>query len=107
MTNRNQKSLMKNIVLLVFTLVTTFGFSQKKWTLQECVTHALENNINVRQSENNILINDQDVIAAKGNFLPNIQDLALKWIFARGNRTGRSAYQFFKDYCAKKRIKIS
>ena len=41
------------------------------------------------------------------DFNDNIQDLALKWIFARGNRTGRSAYQFFKDYCAKKRIKIS
>jgi len=41
------------------------------------------------------------------DFNENIQDLALKWIFARGNRTGRSAYQFFKDYCAKKRIKIS
>ena len=41
------------------------------------------------------------------DFNNNIEDLALKWIFARGNRTGRSAYQFFKDYCAKKRIKIS
>ena len=41
------------------------------------------------------------------DFNDNIQDLALKWIFARGNRTGRSAHQFFKDYCAKKRIKIS
>jgi len=41
------------------------------------------------------------------DFNDNIQDLALKWIFARGNRTGRSAYQFFKDYKEKKRIKIS
>jgi predicted AAA+ superfamily ATPase len=36
-----------------------------------------------------------------------IEDQAQKWIFARGNRTGRSAYQFFKDYCAKNKIKIS
>ena len=43
----------------------------------------------------------------KLQFNSNIEDLALKWIFARGNRTGRSAYQFFKDYCAKNKVKIS
>ena len=41
------------------------------------------------------------------DFNNNITDLALKWIFARGNRTGRSAYQFFQDYCAQKSIKIA
>ena len=43
----------------------------------------------------------------KLQFNKNTEALALKWIFARGNRTGRSAYQFFKDYCAKNKIKIS
>ena len=42
----------------------------------------------------------------KLQFNNDIEDLAIKWIFARGNRTGRSAYQFFKDYC-KNKIKIS
>jgi predicted AAA+ superfamily ATPase len=40
------------------------------------------------------------------SFKNEIGELALKWIFARGNRTGRSAYQFFKEYCSKKKIKI-
>ena len=39
-------------------------------------------------------------------FDENLKDLALKWIFARGNRTGRSAFQFFKEYCATNEIKI-
>lgn len=72
MTNRNQKSLMKNIFVLAFAFAVTFGFAQKKWSLQDCVTHALENNITVKQSENTILINEQDVSAAKGNFLPSV-----------------------------------
>lgn len=42
----------------------------------------------------------------KINFDEEIQTKALRWIFARGNRTGRSAYQFFKDYCSIKKIKI-
>ena len=39
-------------------------------------------------------------------FNKNIEELALKWIFARGNRTGRSAFQFFKEYCSANKIKI-
>ena len=42
----------------------------------------------------------------KITFDEEIQNKALRWIFARGNRTGRSAYQFFKDYCSIKKIKI-
>ena len=61
---------MKNL-LIIFSLAATFSTSaQKKWTLQECVSHALEHNISVQQSENSLLTNDQDIIAAKGNFLP-------------------------------------
>ena len=45
---------------------------RKKWTLRECVSHALENNISVKQGENTLLLNDQDVKAAKGQFLPSV-----------------------------------
>ena len=61
---------MKNLLIL-FSFAVTFSVSaQKKWSLQECVTHALEHNISVQQSENSLLTNDQDIIVAKGNFLP-------------------------------------
>lgn len=72
MTNRNQKSLMKTIFVLAFALATTFGFAQKKWTLRECITHAQENNISIKQGENLLLSNEQDVKAAKGGFLPTL-----------------------------------
>ena len=65
--------LMKNslVVCLIFAVVSSFA-QQKKWTLQECVNYALENNITVKQGENTLLINDQDVISAKGQFLPSV-----------------------------------
>ncbi|NMH87576.1 TolC family protein [Flavivirga algicola] len=57
----------------VFLLIgLTLSAQEKKWTLQECVSHALENNITVQQTENSILINEQDILAAKGNFLPSV-----------------------------------
>ena len=76
MTNRNHQSFMKKYIIGAFVLVSALGFAQKKWTLQECVAHALENNISVRQSENTILSNEQDIIGAKGNFLPSLSGSA-------------------------------
>ena len=62
---------MKNICTVLFLIGTLSSFAQKKWTLKECVDHALEHNISVKQSQNNSLVNAQDIIAAKGQFLPS------------------------------------
>ncbi|WP_299551860.1 TolC family protein [Seonamhaeicola sp.] len=64
---------MKHSLLLFILLIASSSFGQqKKWTLRECVAHALENNISVKQAENNLLSNEQDVIAAKGQFYPSL-----------------------------------
>lgn len=46
--------------------------SVKKWTLKECVDYAIENNITVKQSENNIALAEVDKRGAIGNFIPNL-----------------------------------
>tara|TARA_B110000305_G_scaffold78080_1_gene87813 strand:+ start:140 stop:1477 length:1338 start_codon:yes stop_codon:yes gene_type:complete len=69
MNNKTPKT-MKHICTVLFLVGTLSSFAQKKWTLKECVDHVIENNISVKQVENNLLINDQDIIAAKGQFLP-------------------------------------
>ncbi|MBT8259273.1 MAG: TolC family protein [Bacteroidia bacterium] len=63
---------MKRYLIVIITLFTAFSFGQKKWSLEECVYHALENNITVLQGENSILSNEQDIMAAKGNFYPSL-----------------------------------
>ncbi len=71
--NFRKNNMKKHIIVSVFLVIGTLSFAQqKKWTLQECVTHALENNITIKKGENTILANDQDIIAAKGNFLPSV-----------------------------------
>lgn len=57
---------------------------EKKWTLQESVNHALENNITVKQASNTLLTNQQDIIAAKGQFLPSVNANA-SHSFSTGN----------------------
>jgi outer membrane protein len=72
MTKIQINTTMKHLLLLICTFCTITATAQKKWTLKACVDHALKNNISVKQSENSLLTNDQDIIAAKGNFLPSL-----------------------------------
>lgn len=47
-------------------------FSQKKWTLKECVDEALKKNISIQQNRLSLELAKKDVDIAKGNFLPNL-----------------------------------
>lgn len=55
-----------------------FGFGlagqaqTKKWTLEECVRYALENNITIKQSELDLKNASIDKKAALGNYLPSV-----------------------------------
>lgn len=65
---------MKKSAILFFFLISTqvFFSQQKEWTLEECITHALENNISVKQSELELENADVDKLEAIGNFLPTL-----------------------------------
>lgn len=66
------------IILILFFSVILSGYSQesvviaKKWTLQECVDYAIENNISIKQSEYDINLAEIDKKDAVGNFLPTL-----------------------------------
>jgi len=61
-----------NFLLIISLFFVSLGFSQKKWTLKECVDHALKNNITVEQNLLNVELAELNVKTAKGNFLPNL-----------------------------------
>lgn len=53
-------------------LVATNTFAQaQKWTLEQCVTYALENNLSIKQSQKDQQLADIAKKDAIGNFLPN------------------------------------
>lgn len=61
------------IIIALGLLVTGITSAQnKKWTLQECVEYALENNISIQQSALDQNSAEIDVKDAKGNFLPTL-----------------------------------
>lgn len=59
-------------ILLVAFLTSFSAFSQKQWTLKECVDEALKKNISIQQNKLNLELAKKDVEIAKGNFLPNL-----------------------------------
>ncbi len=64
------------ILAIILCLGFTSQAQNKKWTLKECVAYALENNINIKQSELDIetaLIEKSD---AFGNYLPSLNGSA-------------------------------
>ena len=62
----------KIVSLLAIMLFISATAQDKKWTLQECVTYAIDNNITIKQNKLNVDLSQENVINAKGNFLPNI-----------------------------------
>lgn len=69
---------MKSIYSLLLVMIIFFSFTNKtysqetkKWTLEACIKHALENNITVKQTQLDLRNADIDVKDAIVNYLPN------------------------------------
>ena len=64
-------------VFLFFGLFTKLSAQSKVWTLEECIQHALENNIQVQQNELSQQLADYDLKQAKYNLLPDANGFIL------------------------------
>lgn len=60
------------LILFVAILTSIATYSQKKWTLKECVDEALKKNISIQQNRLSLELAKKEVDIAKGNFLPNL-----------------------------------
>lgn len=61
----------KILVCLLFVVALSFS-QQKKWTLQECIEHALEHNISIKQNALDLKQSEIGKKDAIGNFLPTL-----------------------------------
>ena len=63
----------KSMILFLLVLTQIQGAAQQKeWTLSDCINHALEHNISVRQSELNVEQKEIDLNTAQGRRLPGL-----------------------------------
>lgn len=63
---------MKKVILFFLLFSCTLAFTQKKWSLEQCVNYALENNLQVIQNSLNTKIQDQSLQIAKRQYLPAV-----------------------------------
>ncbi len=57
-------------------LLPVFGFAQNQWDLQQCIDHALENNIQIRQTELNTELNQHYKSQSIANLFPSLNGSA-------------------------------
>ena len=76
---------MKKSAIFLLSLLSTFVFSQKVWTLEECVNYAIENNLQVIQNSYNKKIQDNSLLIAKRQYLPSVSgNITNKASFGQG-----------------------
>ena len=63
---------MKKSAIFFLSLLSTVVFSQKVWTLEECVNYAVENNLQVIQNSYNKKLQDNSLLVAKRQYLPSV-----------------------------------
>lgn len=62
----------KKIVFFLLLIGFQLSAQSKKWTLEDCVDYAIQNNISVKQSELDLKSSDIDKLEAVGGFLPSL-----------------------------------
>ena len=60
-----------SILIALFVIITSFA-QDKKWSLKECVDHALEHNLSVKRAAYTTDLRNEDITSAKGNMLPGV-----------------------------------
>lgn len=63
---------MKKYFSILFLALFALAFSQKKWTLRECVDYAVKNNLQVINNQYNADIQSKNLAMAKNDYLPSV-----------------------------------
>lgn len=64
--------LIKRVVFFLLISTSSLFSQEKKWTLEECVNYAVENNISIQSSELDLKTSEINKKDAFGNFLPSV-----------------------------------
>ena len=71
-TNSNMIMMKKGLIVIGIALVSMTATAQKKWTMQECIDYAMENNITLQKSKLQKQSATEDLKGAKGALLPSL-----------------------------------
>ncbi|MDI1353670.1 MAG: TolC family protein [bacterium] len=84
---------MKNISFLVFGFLSLVAHAQTAWSLQDCISYALNHSISLKQSALNNEIKQNNVVQSKAGVLPNF-NLGANHIYNYGKTVDRFTNTF-------------
>lgn len=67
---------MRTLLVIIFCLTQCFSHAQETWSLKQCIDYAFEHNLQVKQSEINVAIQEERIRSNKGQWLPNLNGYA-------------------------------
>lgn len=76
MTDNISKSFKISFLLFFVLLLSIIGYSQKEWSLTDCINYAIENNIEIKQSEINTATNKINLLQSKLDLIPSLNGSA-------------------------------
>ena len=85
----------KLLVFLLFGMVFQ-AFGQHDWSLEDCITYAMENNIQIKQTVLNTEYNDNLLKQSRLGQIPNLNGSA-NYTFSWGRALDQTTYQFTED----------
>ena len=81
------------ITILLF-LFSSFTSAQQRWTLEQCIEAALQNNLTVQRADLSVQMAEHNYANTKGDFLPSVNG------YARTNLNfGRTIDPFTNTFC--------
>jgi outer membrane protein len=89
---------MKSIIILVILLNINFFplFAQQKWSLEDCIAYAMNNNMDIKSQTLNIASNKILVDKSKLNYMPNL-DFNTNYQLSIGRSLDPTTYSFIED----------
>ena len=88
---------LKIIVIFTFLFFSCDVFSQKLWSLQDCIKYALENNIQIKQQKLNLEMQADNLLQSKASLLPNFNASA-----SHGYNYGKSIDRFTNTFASQR-----
>jgi outer membrane protein len=68
----NFKRFLKRVLVLVFLLVPALSFTQKVWTLEDCINYAFDHNLDIKKQVLSVELRKTEVLQSKLNLLPDL-----------------------------------
>ncbi len=87
------KKVSLSVVIVLLSMLSTIGSAQKLWSLEDCITYAFDNNLQIKQSELNVETANNEYLQRKLNLIPSL-NASTSYNFGWGRSVDMATYKY-------------